>query len=69
MNNDNWNKDFWSGIESEFPLCCILFFCDPWYRLRYEKNKPFEGNLWWNWYTGTNYVQCPECTIKKVNKP
>jgi len=66
ITNDYWNKDFWSGIESGFPLCCVLFFCDTWYRLRYYKDKPLEKELWRNWRTGTYYVQCPECIIKGI---
>ena len=67
ITNDYWSKDFWAGIESGFPLCCILFFCDTWYRLRYSSGKPLEKELWRNWDTNVNYVQCPECIIKGDN--
>jgi len=63
---ESWSLDFWDGIESGFPLCCILFFCDPWYRLRYIKGKPLAYDLWGNWVTRKHYVQCPECVIKEV---
>jgi len=66
IGNDLWDADFWDGIKSGFPLCCILFFCDTWYRLRYVKGKPLENKLFWNWYTGAGHVQCPECVIKEV---
>lgn len=60
-------NDFWCGIKSKYPLCCIIFFCDTYQSLRYGKGKSLERNLWWNWYTGKGYVQCPDCIIEQLD--
>lgn len=67
MIHDLWDLDFWDGIESGFPLCCILFFCTPWTKLR-ESKRMFSYNESFDWKgsVGVGYVQCPECIIKGI---
>ena len=57
---------FWAGIESEFPLCCILFFCDFWVPVR-QAHRMFSGRPeCYDYRTNTGRVQCPECIIKML---
>lgn len=59
----DWNGDFWDGINSGFPLCCIIFFCDIWCPLRISK-RMFSGKESRDWRSHVGYVQCPECIIR-----
>lgn len=62
------NNDFWCGIESGFPLCCIDFFINFWVPVR-EKKIMFAGRPeCYDWKSNTGYVQCPECIIKGLKK-
>ena len=57
------SNDFWDGIESGFPLCCIIFFCDVWCPLR-ESHKMFHGRPeCYDWKSNVGHIQCPECII------
>jgi len=58
--------DFWDGIESGFPLCCIIFFCDVWNPIR-ESHRMFHGRPeCYDWSCHVGYIQCPECIIKEI---
>ncbi len=60
-------NDFWTGIESGYPLCCIIFFCDVWNPLR-ESHRMFHGKPeCYDWNHNVGYIQCPECIIKEIN--
>jgi len=60
------NNDFWEGIESGFPLCCIIFFCYFWNPVK-ESHKMFHGRPdCYDWYSNGKYVMCPECVIKEI---
>jgi len=55
---------FWAGIESGYPLCCIIFFCDVWTSLR-ESHRMFSGRPeCYDYRTLVNFIQCPECIVK-----
>jgi hypothetical protein len=62
------NQDFWDGIESNFPLCCIIFYMDFW------NPKMFSGRPeCYDWQlnlsnTNVDRVMCPECIIKKLRE-
>jgi len=59
---------FWNGIESDIPICCIIFFCAVWEPLR-QSHKMFHGRPeCYDWRTGVGYIQCPDCIIKEVRK-
>ena len=60
--------DFWRGMESKFPLCCIDFFINFWCPVRKSK-KMFSGRPEVYEYEIENdvgHVQCPECIIKQL---
>lgn len=58
-------NSFWAGIESGYPLCCIIFFCDVWCNVRSE-NRMFHGRPeCYDWNTNAGYIQCPDCIIKE----
>ena len=57
---------FWAGIESKYPLCCILFFCNVWVPIRQE-HRMFSGRPeCYDYHSNAGYIQCPECIIKKL---
>lgn len=59
-------NDFWDGIESGYPLCCIIFFCDVWCPLRIWK-RMFHGRPeCYDWNTHAGYIQCPECIVSGI---
>ena len=60
LKDDSWSRNFWDGIESGFPVCCIIFYCDIWLGLRRRKMM-FSYEESHDYDTGIGYVQCPEC--------
>ena len=62
----NKHDDFWCGIESGFPLCCIDFYINFWNPIR-ESKRMFSGRPeCYDWIHGKGYVMCPECVIKNI---
>ena len=63
------DNKFWFGIESGYPLCCVIFFCDVWCPIRAE-HRMFHGKS--ECYDCRNnkvqYVQCPDCIVESVTK-
>jgi len=60
--------DFWCGIESGFPLCCIDFFINFWCPVR-ESKFMFSGRpecYDWNLKYDIGHIQCPDCIINGV---
>jgi len=66
MSYDNPRYHFWQGICSEFPLCCILYFCDV--VVPYDVTSFSTSDEWRKVKTGSDYpyVQCPECLSKNL---
>ena len=57
-------NDFWAGIKSKYPLCCIIFFCDFWCEVK-TKHLMFHGRPeCYDYNTHVGYVQCPECVVR-----
>jgi len=58
---------FWYGIESKFPICCIIYFCNF-----------FLTNNFYSWITNEDYqkidhenkwigyIQCPNCIANSL---
>ena len=68
LSSDKWSNDFWYGIVSGFPTCCIMFFCDVWYRdgeLSIDMNAGTGGEYH---HEGIYYIQCPDCIAKSVHQ-
>ncbi len=63
-------SDFWCGIESGFPLCCIIFYCDYWHKKALRKLKMFHGRPeCYDWKSNNvGHIQCPTCIILGVKK-
>jgi len=60
------NDDFWDGIESGFPLCCIDFYINFWCPVRFE-HRMFHGRPeCYDWKCNVGYVQCPDCIINRI---
>ena len=61
-------NNFWAGIESGYPLCCIIFFCDVWINMRRE-HRMFHGKPECSDYTfkDAGFIMCPECIIKALS--
>lgn len=59
--------DFWAGIESGFPLCCIQFYVD-FYNVVRENKFMFNNRESHDYSTGIGYVQCPNCIIKNIRR-
>ncbi len=58
-NSKKIGYDFWYGIISHFPLCCILFYC-------YVHNPCDLSNDYISKKCYMPYVECPECVIKRL---
>ncbi len=59
-------SDFWCGVESGFPLCCIDFFINFWCPVRFE-HKMFHGRPeCYDWGDGAGHVECSDCLIKRI---
>jgi len=59
---------FWKGIESKYPLCCIIFFCDVWSVLKRE-HVMFSGRPeCYDYFSFGDYIHCPKCAIKKLKE-
>lgn len=56
---------FWKGIRSGYPLCCVIFFCDVWCKLR-ESKKMFSGRECHNYNSNAGFIQCPECICREL---
>ena len=62
------NNDFWCGIESGFPLCCIDFYINFWNPIRASK-RMFSGRPeCYDWKSNVGHVQCPDCIIKGIKR-
>jgi len=60
-------NDFWCGIESRFPLCCIIFYCDVWLPLR-DSGRMFSGRPeCYDWICKKiGYIECQDCVINRL---
>lgn len=61
------DNDFWRGLESGYPVCCIQYFCNFWIPVR-EQKLMFSGKECHDYSTGVGYVQCPECIVKDIKR-
>lgn len=66
----NKKKEFWNGIESEFKLCCIIFFSDFYSEVR-SKHIMFHAVLECYEYdsldeysNNDHYIRCPDCVLR-----
>lgn len=55
----SWESDFFCGIHSNLPLCCVLFYCDVW-REKLESEIEIRGKK------PIGYIMCPDCVAKLV---
>lgn len=65
LSSDGWSREFWFGIISKFPLCCILWFCDVWNVYDPSKKVHFDSD-YKSWSQCIGYVQCPSCMVKRL---
>ncbi len=57
---------FWQGIEPNYLICCIIFFCDVRCVLKRE-HRMFSGRLeCYGFFSFRDYVYCSKCAIKKL---
>jgi len=56
------SSNFWKGIKSGYPVCCIIFFCYFWLPVRRKKSM-FCYNECVEYETYTDYLQCPACIV------
>lgn len=68
--NDRWDFHFWNGIKFDYPMCCIIYFCNVqtnWgeqqgslyervYREAYEENQHCHSSR-------HNRAMCPDCLM------
>jgi len=59
------DDDFWCGIVSGYPTCCIDFFINFWKPIRSKHFRIYGKPEGYDWKTGLGYIQCPECIIKE----
>lgn len=63
---DSNSFDFWYGIISGFPLCCIDYFINEWsYTIRdiYDEVRTYENN---HLQQSTERTMCPNCILEKL---
>lgn len=70
----NWKNDFFCGIHSGLPMCCVLFYCDVWYKkLSLDSDFIPISQILHDSERPIGYIMCPNClaghiegTIKPV---
>lgn len=69
LGNRTPEQDYYRGVHSRIPLCCIKFFIDFWVKC---------GDIsaeYWTWHHNTyltekvGYVRCPLCMIAGKKSP
>lgn len=59
---DKWSFHFWKGLENQYPLCCIIWFCDV------QTNKGEQiGSLYERIYR-EEYDKLNHCQQSKMNR-
>ena len=54
----NWFKH---GVESDFPLCCIIWFMNCWHEIPEDIVESWSSDR-------DGYVPCPECLLRMLVK-
>lgn len=60
--------DEWNGINSGYPLCCIIFFCNFWNSVRSKHIMFHKRPECYDYYHGDDFVRCPECVVKILRR-
>jgi len=51
------------GFHSNIPLCCIIWYLGGW-----SANDHYFKTNWYNTKKGNNYIYCPECIARIMEK-
>ena len=73
-----WGDDFFCGIHSNIPLCCVLWYCDVWSGNLSDQFR-FSNTLQYEYHPENNsnpiqpkaskrtpYAMCPDCLAKNI---
>lgn len=72
---DSWSFHFWNGIKYNYPLCCVLWYCNVVTNQGLQENSLFE-RLYREVYENyriteksckfEDYNRCPDCLERRM---